>query len=373
VPAADATHTHRSAASGANLRQHMTECPICYNRILPEEEAYTNPCFHRFCLEVCANNGQRMASPAADSRSTRPQRTALPCARSASNAGPRRSGATLPRAPPAAPSRPRAPSAGRPTPTLSLMPTASASGAASTLAAGQAAVRHNVACRVLIQNVSWAGICSAPCPTTQTARHAHVHVHVCALCALAGPLVTLGLARRSKAVDGGARGAALRLGGGMLELDADRRRRRALYLNPAAPAASPAAGTSGGHEARQRARDAAEEVGRCGGRSVTSLDDIGCDRSLAVPHKRSPASDTHLAALYLVYYQPNGASAAASRVRQRLPPRPPGDPQVEAWIKRELQASGPCCGRRERPAARCGARKAPLRSRDPAGAHRDLC
>ncbi|KAI8466956.1 MAG: hypothetical protein J3K34DRAFT_524108 [Monoraphidium minutum] len=29
----------------------MTECPVCYRKIEPEDEAFTNPCFHRFCFE----------------------------------------------------------------------------------------------------------------------------------------------------------------------------------------------------------------------------------------------------------------------------------------------------------------------------------
>ena len=30
----------------------MSECPICYQAIKPEEEAYLDLCFHRFCYTV---------------------------------------------------------------------------------------------------------------------------------------------------------------------------------------------------------------------------------------------------------------------------------------------------------------------------------
>jgi hypothetical protein len=35
---------------------------VCYSFIEPEEEAYTNPCFHRFCLKVRTSDATAGAS-----------------------------------------------------------------------------------------------------------------------------------------------------------------------------------------------------------------------------------------------------------------------------------------------------------------------
>ncbi|GBF99198.1 hypothetical protein Rsub_12457 [Raphidocelis subcapitata] len=198
------------------------ECPICYAHIALEDEAYTNPCFHRFCLKAWGG-----------------RRGAWLCINTWTDAQRRH--------PPAGAQRP-------------------------------------------------------PLPTCPVCRRPYTQVIY----------DVDGVTFRSHAVGTADGAGAAPQPGGALQLDAGQRRRRSLYLNAAAAAGGGAA-----------CRGARGEGGGGGG--------PGNGRSNGGGDGGSSGGD-------------GGGGGGAHRGsgappgRPRLPPRGPGDPEVAAWIRRELQA-----------------------------------